>query len=149
MVKLVPSIGYSDITGESRREVIINTCLYCCTCLNLYVSEQPKLARCMDGGCIQMWGLDGDWSCYFKYFWKGIERINNSQNGCYGCSLYSLVCCCHIYASCIRCIACNSYSEEYINENTLISVSFNPKNRKSKRERLMETGIRIPYTRIK
>jgi hypothetical protein len=31
----------------------------------------------------------------------------------------------------------------------LISVSFNPKNRKSKRERLMETGIRIPYTRIK
>lgn len=148
-MKLVPSIGYNEITGDNRKELICNTLLYLCSSCNLYVSQQPNLCRCCDNGCVHIWLLDGNTSCYFKYFWKGSERINNSQNGCYGCSLYSLVCCCHMYASCIRCIACNSYSQDYIESNTLISVSFNPKNRKSKRENLMETGIRIPYTRIK
>ena len=144
-MRLVPSIGFNEISGDTRRQYCFNKLLYICTCFNLYVSRQPVLCH----SCCLFWGLDGDWSCHFRYYWKGIERINESENGCYGCSLYSLVCCCHVQASCMRCILCNSYNEDYIRENTVISVSFNPKVKKTKREQLMETGLRIPYTRIK
>lgn len=147
-MKLVPSISFNEIKGDNRRQLCFNTSLYLCTCLNLFVSHQPVLCRCCDEGCVLCWGLDGDYSCYFRYYWKGIERINDSQNGCYGCSLYSLVCCFHVQASCVRCILCNNYNEDYIRENTVVSVSFNPV-KKSKKSILMDTGIRIPYTRIK
>ena len=146
-MKLVPSIGFREITGDTRCQLCFNYCLYFCSCFNLYFSKQPTL--CHDTGLCNCWGLDGNYSCYFTYYWKGVERINDSQNGCYGCSLYSLVCCCHGSASCVRFMFCNSYTDDYIREHTVIVNSWQPKRKKSKREELMETGIRIPYTRIK
>ena len=88
-MRLVPSIGFNEINGDTRIQYFFNKTLYLCTCLNIYISKQPVLCHCFDSGCCLIWGFSGDFSCNFHYFWKGIERINDSENGCYGCSLYS------------------------------------------------------------